>query len=720
MTNRFLKSLQVAHFLLFFAIAAISADFLRAATPRVASSVRSESAGATPIAPAAEPATDTSAALTPLGDPLAVGKLQLMTQEITSAFQKRGVSDNFARFQSYAAGRLNATVGKYTGSELTGAGRLSWYDKMMKNMMAAPAEAELFTRTLHKAALDEREGLATILAIAAYRMDQPKRPPISLPEVTSPEQALDTVKSCLAKSQAAFATSVAPLSKSEIRELRTNLVPVMLGNNRFGHTLNDRTSGRRLVDLMEKMDRNALFAAADALGPLADVKLLEQLKGLSFDGDIKVPGVTGRVLAYIDTPGGAIVIGGKESNTYELDKMTDVACVIDLGGNDTYIEGVVAMERPVLVVMDLVGNDVYRGTKPGIQGGSLLGVSMLLDLEGDDLYQAGDLAQGSSMGGVGILIDYAGNDRYIGSRRVQGHSIGGIGILIDREGKDDYRAQMWAQGFGGPLGFGLLDDLKGDDHYFCGGSWPDSYDETPGLEGWGQGVGAGLRQVADGGLGIILDGAGDDVYEFDYLSHGGGYWCGMGFARDFGGNDKRLITRKAYNGGQRTEPKFQRFGCGWGCHYSLGFCIDDGGDDVYEGTIMGSGMGWDCSFGMLADFGGNDRYEAAGGLTQGCGAQASLGILFDYNGDDVYLGYGQGYSSSNLTYHDMPGCGGNFSFVIDYGGEDKYGCGAKNNVFLQRGTSGGFLIDRPRRDETPLTAGKTPVGSGRTAAQSHP
>ncbi len=206
--------------------------------------------------------------------------------------------------------------------------------------------------------------------------------------------------------------------------------------------------------------------------------------------------------------------------------------------------------------------------------------------------------------------------------------------------------------------------------------------------------------MADGGIGVILDGAGDDVYEYDYISHGGGYWLGLGFARDFAGNDRRYGgTRKAYNGGPRTEPMFQRFSCGFGCHYSMGFWFDDGGDDTYGGTIMGLGFGWDASMGVLCDMGGNDRYEATGGGTQGNGAQASVGILFDYGGDDVYLGVNQGYASPSITYHPPAQCGGNFSFLIDYGGNNNFGCGAENHTILQRGTRGGFLIQRPLASE---------------------
>jgi hypothetical protein len=642
-----------------------------------------------------------------VGEPMAASIMGIVEREIQAGLKSRGIADKFLTFQRYAGSRLNATAGHNSGSELTGIGRLKWYDHLLRNPLTAAAEAEQFTHYLHLAALDEHEGLGQLLSTARGKLDLSAREPHKAKPVANAQEALEAIKQALTDAQIAYAAALGPLSKSEIRELTTNLYPIFTSQNQVGHTLQDRGTGRRLCELIEKIDRGNMIAAAEALAPIADPVLLEQLKGLPDDGDVKVEGVTGRVVSRVETPSGTIVIGGKGANTYQLDKLRDVAVVIDLGGNDTYIEGTVSTARPILLVIDLEGNDTYKGTQPGIQGGAILGVSMLLDLADNDTYEAVDVAQGSCIAGVGILIDYAGDDRYRGLRRVQGQALGGVGILIDRAGKDDYRAAMWAQGFAGPLGFAVLDDISGNDHYYCGGRWRDSYPETPGYEGWGQGVGAGLRQVADGGIGVILEGGGDDVYEFDYLSHGGGYWCGLGFARDFGGDDKRLITRKAYDGSPRAETSFQRFGCGWGCHYSLGFCFDDAGDDVYEGTIMGSGMGWDCSVGVLCDFAGNDRYESTGGLTQGTGAQASLGILLDNDGDDVYLGYGQGYASSDISYHHLPECGGNFSFLLDYGGEDKYGCGAKNNSYNQRGSAGGFLIDRPRKDEANQTVAKS-------------
>ena len=311
------------------------------------------------------------------------------------------------------------------------------------------------------------------------------------------------------------------------------------------------------------------------------------------------------------------------------------------------------------------------------------------------------MAQGSALGGVGILVDYAGNDVYAGYRRVQGQALGGIGILIDREGNDRYHAAMWAQGFGGPLGFGLLDDLAGNDHYSLGGLYPNSFKpETPGYEGWGQGVALACGKspmAASACSWTVAVTTCMSTITWRKAADTGSAWGWPATSAET--TDASAELRQEFDGGKRTEPVFQRYACGWGCHYSLGFCFDDAGDDTYGGTIMGLGFAWDMSVGVLCDFAGNDRYEAARQNTQGCGAQAGLGILFDYEGNDVYLGQGQGYASPSVSYHSQSACGGNFSFLVDYGGKDEYGCGVENNSYNQRGSEGGFLIDRPSREE---------------------
>ncbi|MCS7305088.1 MAG: hypothetical protein NZ602_08290 [Thermoguttaceae bacterium] len=658
-------------------------------------------------APGAEPICPPGAKEVSAGHPLAPGIVALLEQEIRSALRDRGLETAWERFCAYS-GRMLDQSSAGRGGELDGNCRLRWYDQMLRQPLSAPVQAEQFTRQLHQSLLkgDGPTGLDQAFRIVREKLDLSAREPLENPKIDSLEEALDRLQQALIESHQHYRRAIAPLGQEELAELVRQLEPVFVGQNRMGHTLANRTAGRRLCHLLEKLDRAEFLAAAETLLPITRAEFLRQLTQLpdqAAPGAMaeNLPGVQGPLVRKIDTPIGLILIGGRGKNHYHLDQIPKLAALIDLGGDDVYSEGTVSFSRPVLVVVDLAGNDTYRATKPGVQGGAVLGVSLLVDQEGNDSYLARDVAQGSAIAGVGLLLDCQGDDQYIGLRRVQGQALAGLGLLLDRAGNDQYRGALWTQGFGAPLGMGILEDLEGADHYYTGGYYLDTYEETPGYEGWGQGVGAGLRRVANGGIGVLLDGGGDDVYEYDYLAHGGGYWCGMGFARDFAGNDRRLAaTLKAYDGSDRTQARFQRFGTGWGCHYALGFVFDDQGDDSYGGTIMGLGMAWDDSFGLLADFGGNDRYEATGALTEGVGAQAGLGILFDYNGQDVYLGRAQGYASATNTYHPTLGAAGNFSFLIDYGGKDEYGCGAANNTITQRGTAGGFVIDRPHHDET--------------------
>ena len=270
---------------------------------------------------------------------MASGLIEILEQEIRNAVRTRGIDDNFARFQRYTGYKLDSSAAAYTGSELAGNCRLSWYNHMLRQTVGAVGEAEEFTRDVHTAIVKDRGGLARLLPIIAEKLDLPKRAARKYPKVRTPHEALDVVKQALIEARTAQAAALAPLTKGEIQQLSSNIYPVMVGQNSVAHTLNDRGTGRQLVDLMEKMDRGALVTAAEALVPLTDPELLDQLKNYPDSGDVFVPGITGQVVAKIETPAGAIIIGGKGPNTYSLDSLGDVALVIDLGGDNTYRDG---------------------------------------------------------------------------------------------------------------------------------------------------------------------------------------------------------------------------------------------------------------------------------------------------------------------------------------------------------------------------------------------
>jgi len=123
----------------------------------------------------------------------------------------------------------------------------------------------------------------------------------------------------------------------------------------------------------------------------------------------------------------------------------------------------------------------------------------------------------------------------------------------------------------------------------------------------------------------------------------------------------------------------------------VGFLIDDAGDDVYGGDIVGLGFAWDIGVAGIMDFGGNDHYLMSDGAR---GNEASLGFLFDHGGDDTYGGRSFGTTAAKASYHPMPDCGGNFSFSINISGKDNYGVESLNDVDQESGWAGGFFIDR--------------------------
>lgn len=610
--------------------------------------------------------------------------------EFKAGLDRRGIGAKYAAYEKYAASLFADSRGDKSFGDKTGNCRLAWVEQLVTRPIDAVDQADRFTRDLFAAA-SAADGWPRLLQLIADKLDAGKLADVAMPKE---RDSLGAVAHRVEQARQAVQEAEKPLSAAERTELRGLLYAQSTGELQLGHRFARPKQGRRTTDLLEKLDRRQLLAAAAALSTLADARLLDELVKLPALGQGAVPGVKGEVLRRVETPAGLIVVGGPGANEYHLDDIPNLCAVIDVGGDDTFVDGITTEKRPVLVLIDLAGNDTYRGSKPGIQGGAILGASLLVDRGGDDSYTAGDVAQGSALGGVGLLVDLAGNDRYRGDRRVQGQAVGGVGILLDRAGDDKYRGALLAQGVGGPLGFGMLVDAAGRDHYFAGGKYPGGYDDSPGFGGWSQGVGVGPRGVANGGIGVLLDGGGDDVYEADYFSHGGGYWFAVGLARDFGGNDQRLgATRENFDGSQRTVPRFLRWGVGYGCHYAAGLIFDDDGDDLYHADFAGVAFAWDIALAAICDLAGNDRYLVPGsGVAQA--HNSAMAILYDRAGNDEYQG-GVGTTEAKSEYHPRSDqMGGNFTLLLDEAGDDRYPQGLKNHGDIARGWAGGFLIDR--------------------------
>jgi hypothetical protein len=293
------------------------------------------------------------------------------------------------------------------------------------------------------------------------------------------------------------------------------------------------------------------------------------------------------------------------------------------------------------------------------QGAALMGYGMLFDLgpEGDH-YHSLRMSQGFGAAGIGVLFDAGGDDKYEGEAGVQGAAAFGIGLLLDESGADTYTNYAYATGFGYTRGAGILYDAMGSDKYLSDtgdtrvGGDPIYYSpqlpcDTPanmpiamrtncGNSSFTSGAGFGRRAPGgndnvymSGGLGVLRDRAGDDIYTTGVFGEGTGYWFGTGILADGGGND-------SYDGLWYVQ--------GSSAHFALCLFLDDSGDDKYNPNVSpyatSIGVGHDYSVSWHIDSGGNDVYHAPG-LSLGSGNANGLGVLLNLGGDDEYHSPGE-------------------------------------------------------------------------------
>jgi len=441
----------------------------------------------------------------------------------------------------------------------------------------------------------------------------------------------------------------------------------------------------RLLDIIAKFDTRPLLEAAGIVltSALHTRKLIDKNEGdWIARSTTDVDGVKGEVLYYFEHGEyGRMVVGGEGDNVYE----GEFSVIIDMGGDDVYrgrCGGAMGeLGYPYSVIIDIDGDDYYDANgKPVSHGAGFFGVGILLDCEGNDTYRSGAYSQGAGLFGAGVLIDMDGNDDYRGEFFQQGAAHCGVGLLIDKgEGDDRYLASAWAQGFASTYGYGLHFDEGGDEIYRTGGVYyhapllPHDYRSFSG------GFGMGWRPRAGGGIGVLYDkGEGNDFYNAEVMSFGSSYWYSLGILIDGGGNDHYSLAH---------------YGLGSGIHLSVGALYDISGDDQYRSRhgVVG-GTPHDLSVGIMVDGKGDDYYIVSDGW--GGSLTNSFGLFIDRLGNDTYATRGSGYSLGNARWaRGFAGAG----IFLDLEGDDVYPRGEAaedSSIWIRSGW--GIGIDLPR------------------------
>lgn len=432
----------------------------------------------------------------------------------------------------------------------------------------------------------------------------------------------------------------------------------------------DRTS--RMMRDIELVDMNYLFAGSQDIAAACTIarnKLLGIDRTEVFD-------------LRISTGWGDIIITGGKDNKYDGGA---ALLILDSGGNDTYLG--YPSNRTIAnwasVVVDIRGNDRYLsdealGNKPVRQdatrktatgwgpGSANLGVSMLFDLQGDDLYRTSTPGLASATMGVAVLSDSAGNDTYDAYSNGIAYANFGLAVLEDLAGDDKYSGFSAVQGHGAPGGFAALVDRQGNDNYVANNVDLDFPSPQTAQANVSMAQGAGIGRRADyldghslsGGIGILYDLDGDDSYSCGVFGQGVGYWDGIGALWDRAGNDR-------YSGVWYVQ--------GASAHFGIGYFEDEAGKDDYVATQnMAQGAGHDFSIGLFMDRFGDDTYKAPN-LSLGASSANGWGIFMEFDGADKY-------DSTNVTLGrsaDVPknslrerGLG--LGLFYDGGGQDVY------------------------------------------------
>ena len=352
---------------------------------------------------------------------------------------------------------------------------------------------------------------------------------------------------------------------------------------------------------------------------------------------------------------GKVVVGGKGPDVYH----DPAALIIDLGGDDVY-KGRKASgsNGKCSLVLDLGGDDLYLG-EDCTQGSGVFGIGILYDLGGNDLYRAESCAQGAGLFGLGLIIDGGGMDTYQGTKYVQAASSWGWGGLMDLSGDDTYLCRHSGQAYSGVLGISCLCDIKGNDKYLSGVKAPDPR-EPDMNKSFSQGFSFGMRNLVAGGCAILADKSGNDLYQCQYFGQGSSYWMGIGVLYDEIGQDTYIARRYAQ---------------GAGIHFSFGLLMDAAGDDHISSWGVSQGCGHDYGIGILINETGNDTY-VSDWLSMGASQANGVGIFVDNSGDDGYES-NTGMAVGNFIERRRSGGVGLF---VDAGGKDRYSVTGENNT----------------------------------------
>ncbi|MCC6582039.1 MAG: hypothetical protein IT440_16530, partial [Phycisphaeraceae bacterium] len=258
-----------------------------------------------------------------------------LSGRVRAQLARRQLTSRYADFVAFMADRLAASRGARRYSDKTGNCRLAWVEQLLLDPLASLDEAEQCTRQFHRAAGRDNGGVRDVVRLAGAKLDAGPAKAWDTPR-RGALAGIDALGRTVAALHAEWQRTLAPLSTDEQAELRNSLYAQSTAETPSAHRFADAKQGRRVCDLLERLDRPAMLRAALAAAELTEPAFLATLATQPAPAAPPIAGISGDIAARQVTPAGLIIVGGTGPNRYSLDDLPDVCAVVDLGGDDTY------------------------------------------------------------------------------------------------------------------------------------------------------------------------------------------------------------------------------------------------------------------------------------------------------------------------------------------------------------------------------------------------
>lgn len=349
------------------------------------------------------------------------------------------------------------------------------------------------------------------------------------------------------------------------------------------------------------------------------------------------------------------------------------------------------IETPPLNVLTPHGRILVSTSGAGdtYEAEAIADAAVLVDLAGDDAYKGRYASTPALWMSASAVIDVRGNDAYNPELPdIEDPASTGAGVLD--------RASAYTQG-AGLFGVGVLLDGAGDDTYRAS-----AY--AQGASAFGVGVLADyggkdsykMGIIGEGvgyfGLGLLLDAEGNDHYGAYMAGQGVGRPSGHGLLLDLGGDDEYIAY---YNddppelpspGYKSYYPLESGYGDAAGEWHHLSFC--QGVGMGYRADWVSPQQNWAGGFGALLDLGAGTDIHYSDSLSMGQGFIYGFGFLYDGGGDDMYRAFWWAFGSGTHM-----GTG----LMVEEGGDDDL-LATRASATLGHDTGASFYIDKGGND----------------------